>query len=125
MKLFSKLVLPVLLTMLTTPTVVLANSKLPFVGDRLFNFTGIGDGVESITISKNGNVTIQSYAAGVSYRGKYKTLMPSNGGLHGRGVFYKIKGNKIYLTNKSGKILKNCGWMGVGDGNEACWTTFY
>lgn len=129
MKFFAKIALPVLATALLMPTAAMANGKLPFVGKRYFNFYGGSGTGEIITINKNGNVTIVSdvtagsifYGSAVVYRGKYKTLMPD-----GYGRYYRIKGNKIYLTDAKGQTLDGdsgdgCSGLNYGDdGDDFC-----
>lgn len=107
--------------------------KLPFVGTRDFAF-GMAIGyAQQITISKNGNVSINAInlstdAANseapyniVIYKGKYKTLMPSGE----KGVYYHIRGNKISLVNKHKKVLRNCEDNVPIMGSSVCTSTLH
>lgn len=85
----------------------LASSKLPFVGERSFNFLGGNATQEVITISKSGNVVIigetmtgEPYTV---YKGRYKPLMC----FKGYDFCYKIIGkDKIAVTDTKGRIEK-------------------
>jgi hypothetical protein len=76
--------------------------KLPFVGTRYFNFMGGTGTVESITIEKNGTVTLKIHgtvSTEVYYTGKFSN--PVDGGL-------LLKGNKVYRLDNNGQIIKGC-----------------
>ena len=63
---------------LAISTPALAQSKLPFVGERSFAF-GIDGSDNTITIAKNGNTTITNHRLGDSqttYQGKYHPYLP-------------------------------------------------
>ena len=85
----------------------LASSKLPFVGERYFNFMGGNITEQLITINKSGSVAIVSTSmtgeAQTEYKGRYKTLMCGN------QVCYKIiNKNQIALTDKQGRVQSEC-----------------
>jgi hypothetical protein len=89
---------------------VIAGQKLPFVGTRYFNFMGGTGTNESITIEKNGTITLKyvDHFSGrhgdpvVLYKGKFSNPIKLKD-----GTGYLLKGNKIYLL-ENGKIEKGC-----------------
>ncbi len=85
------------------------SGKLPFVGTRYFNFDG-GTGTErSMTITKNGQVTIKLhglYSIETIYQGKYQNPLLIND--TGSSYYYQIKGDNIYMLNKDKKLEHGC-----------------
>ena len=84
------------------------SQKLPFIGERSFNFYGGNWNEECIKINKNGQTTIYNCGTGggagdVEYKGKYKNPLPGG---------YLIHNNKIFLLNEKGELTKDC----KGDG---------
>lgn len=83
----------------------LANNKLPFVGERYFNFAGGNITERLITINKSGHVTIVSTSTTgepqTDHQGKYKALM-----CDGQICYKIINKNQIALTNKKGQVQR-------------------
>lgn len=95
------------LALLTAISPALAKAqKLPFVGTKYFNIAGGMDTWESITITKKGNVTVKAEAGSsiTLYKGKYKNLLPMEGGEY----YYQIKGNTIRMLDKNKKLDYSC-----------------
>ncbi|PNP99056.1 hypothetical protein [Moraxella sp. RCAD0137] len=109
------------LALLTAISPALAKAqKLPFVGTRYFNFAGGMGTEESITITKKGNATVKA-GAGSSitlYKGKYKNLLPMEGGEY----YYQIKGNTIRMLDKNKKLDYSCEYSAnrVNPDSSAC-----
>lgn len=90
------------------------NTKLPFVGERWFNFSGGSCCFESITISKNGNCEIIGHQAPewgdgktVIYSGPFKnTIWIYENGVKSYG--YKIDGKFITSLKSNGKPELGC-----------------
>jgi hypothetical protein len=76
--------------------------KLPFIGTRYFNFMGGTGTVESITIDKNGKVTLKVHgtvSTEVYYTGKFSNPV---------GDLLLLNGNKVYRLDDKGQIIKGC-----------------
>ncbi len=90
-----------------TFNIAMAQTKLPFLGPKNFNFTGGSCCEQTITITKSGNCIIKniSSVSGVTvmYKGKYKTVMWTYE--NGKKIYgYKLIGrNKIMSLNSNGK----------------------
>lgn len=91
-----------------------ANIKLPFVGERWFNFSGGSCCLKSITISKNGHCKIIGHEAPewgngkrVIYSGPFKnTIWIYENGVKSYG--YKIDGRYITSLKSNGKPEFDC-----------------
>lgn len=104
----------ILLGALLASNFAMAQTKLPFIGTRHFNFMG-GSGTEqSITIDKNGVATLKYYgrvSSGVSWNGKFSNplLLVDQGAMLGqkiRGLLFK--NNKVYLITEDQQIIRGC-----------------
>lgn len=98
------------LSTLAMATPALANSKLPFVGERVFTFEYDKD-KEIITIDKNGQtkiVTSKTHWLGankVLYQGKYQSKLHIN---HPKMMgYYQISGNQICLYEPNGQLFED------------------
>ena len=101
----TKLTLISALLFVFTAPVSAYQDKLPFTGERLFNFYGGNGAGMSITIKSNGDTLIEShgkFGSDIVYQGKFKNPMYD---VHGNG--YSIKGNQIYML-KNGKVSNGC-----------------
>lgn len=110
-----KKIINLTITILAMCSSTLAFSEtLPFVGMRKFNFEGGNGTGQSVTISKNGQMTFRfygSYAAGnrtsVTYKGKYKNPIRID-----EDAIYKIEKIKGKWTisefDKHGNIKTGC-----------------
>ena len=99
--------------------------QLPFIGEKYFIFGGGSGTGSSITITKDGTVTIKGVpshgaerigAKGeIEFKGPFKPIIKTKGGYR-----YKIEADKISMVDVKGNIEHGCGNLG----DEPCSTTY-
>lgn len=85
-----------------TPT-----NKLPFIGTKVFKFTGGASDEEEITIKKDGTTIVKFVGKNgsfIEYKGKYRNPLPMNKGEY----YYAINGNTIEKLDKNKKLMTDC-----------------
>ena len=85
-----------------TPT-----NKLPFIGTKVFKFTGGASDEEEITIKKDGTTIVKFVGKNgsfIEYKGKYRNPLPMNKGEY----YYAINGNTIEMLDKNKKLMTDC-----------------
>ena len=95
-----------LFALLSTPLLAeeKPSQKLPFIGERIFNFYGGAGTGEYIKIKKNGDTILGGCGDGMdakcidSYKGKYSNPLPAG---DDKGGKYLINENKIYYLKKN------------------------
>lgn len=110
----------------TVASVSYAAGNLPFVGTRVFNFSGGNATEESITIKKDGTTVIKAHGTSgsfVLYKGKYQQYLP----IHDGGKlynYYRVQGNTIQRLNTKKQLENDCYKIGA-DGEVPCVVTLY
>lgn len=87
-------------------TIAPAN-KLPFIGTKVFKFTGGASDEEEITIKKDGTTIVKFVGKNgsfIEYKGKYQNPLPID---HGES-YYLIRGNTIEMLDKNKKLMTDC-----------------
>lgn len=101
------LTMTLLLGVITTHAHAKPTAKLPFIGEKNFNFAERFGTEYSIKISKNGMTTVTLNAlqsSEVLYKGKYQNPIPIDGGEY----YYRINGKFIEQLDKNKQISHEC-----------------
>jgi hypothetical protein len=103
-----------------------ASQKLPFIGERVFDFYGGSRTGEKLTIKKNGEYIMEgcgayrcamSFEDGYLIKGKYSNPLPTE---EEDGTKYLIHDKKIYRLKRDGEIE-----IGCKDDGEPCASELY
>lgn len=91
-------------------------SDLPFVGTRYFNMAGGNCTKESITIKKNGEVSLKYHGCqgtGTYFKGKFSNPLKIQE--KNETYYYQIKDNQIYELDKNKQVSNKCTVIGRQD----------
>ena len=91
-------------------------SDLPFVGTRYFNMAGGNCTEESITIKKNGEVSLKYHGCqgtATYFKGKFSNPLKIQE--KNETYYYQIKDNQIYELDENKQVSNKCTIIGRED----------